>query len=418
MESLRILLISPHYRASQGGVSTHIYNLSLSLSRLGHEVSVITHDILPSGELKRLYQEHGILVYSIPFFPSILKGLIFGDTDFSLKASKLFQKFRCQIKPHIIHASQASAFFFAYLKGIGTIREPLVTKLHGLFENYYISSLRQVLDCRVYKGTFRSDYMQMLLGPLNWTRYLLMLHQMLQHSDQIIVINHFMKRKLVKTYRASADKVSVIYNGVNPYELDAINAGCHEYLQRIRGHHKLVLHFGAYGSEKGTKYLMHAFRRLVSVLREVKLVVAGYGSDEELSHLVELSGALGIKKNVLFFRNVHRRFMSAFYRNADVFVNASPNDSLGNTTLEAMCCARPVVCTWAGGAPEVITDGRNGLMFRPFDVKDLHNKISATIEDEGFGERIGIEARRTLVERDLTWERTARETVRILERII
>ncbi|NHV98518.1 MAG: glycosyltransferase family 4 protein [Thaumarchaeota archaeon] len=385
------------------------------MSKLGHQVSVITNDILPSVELKRLNQEYGIQVYSIPFSRSTLKSMLFGDLEFSLRASKFFQK--SQIKPDVIHASQASAFFFAYLKGIKEIREPLVTKLHGLFETYYLSTLRQVLDCRLYEGTFRSDYIGVLLSPLNWARYLLMLHQILQHSDRIIVINQFMKTKLVRTYRALADKIKVVYNGIDPYELDAVDADCYEYLRRIKNHNKLVLHLGAYGSEKGTKYLMHAFRRLSSIHRDVKLVIAGYGSDGELLHLIKMSKNLGIRKNLFFFRNVPRRFLSAFYRNADIFVNASPMDSLGNVTLEAMYCARPVICSRSGGAPEVIIDNKNGMMFRPFDVKDLSNKMSTLIEDEKFGERIGIEARNTILERNLTWERTSKETVSILKEI-
>jgi len=364
-----------------------------------------------------LNQEYGIQVYSIPFFQSTPKSVLFGDLEFSLKALKFFQKFRSKIKPDVIHASQASAFFFAYSKGIKELREPLVTKLHGLFENYYLSALRQVLDCRLYEGTFRSDYIQVLLSPLNWARYLLMLHQVLQHSDRIIVINQFMKTKLIRTYKALADKIKVVYNGIDPYELDAVDADYHEYLKRIKNHNKFVLHLGAYGSEKGTKYLMHAFRRLSSIHRDVKLVIAGYGSDEELLHLIKVSEILGIRKNLLLFRNVPRRFLSTFYRNADVFVNASPMDSLGNVTLEAMYCARPVVCSRSGGAPEVIIDNKNGIMFRPFDVKDLSNKIFILIEDEKFGERIGINARNTILERNLTWERTAKETVSILKEI-
>jgi glycosyltransferase involved in cell wall biosynthesis len=226
-----------------------------------------------------------------------------------------------------------------------------------------------------------------------------------------------MKTKLVRTYRASADKIKVVYNGINPYELDAVDADFYEYLRRIKNHNKLVLHVGAYGSEKGTKYLLHAFRRLSFIHRDVKLVIAGYGSDEELLHLIKMSKTLGIRKNLFLFRNVPRRFLSAFYRSADIFVNASPIDSLGNVTLEAMYCARPVICSRSGGAPEVIIDNKNGVMFRPFDVKDLSNKISFLIENEDFREKIGIEARNTILERNLTWERTAKETAFILKEI-
>ncbi len=73
--------------------------------------------------------------------------------------------------------------------------------------------------------------------------------------------------------------------------------------------------------------------------------------------------------------------LAAVYAAADVFVAPSREDNLPNTLLEAMACGTPAASFAVGGIPEVICDGINGCLARPFDIAELAAKVHALLRD-------------------------------------
>ena len=59
------------------------------------------------------------------------------------------------------------------------------------------------------------------------------------------------------------------------------------------------------------------------------------------------------------------------YSAADIFLLPSLEDNLPNTILESMSCGTPVVAFGVGGIPDMVTDGVNGLLVKPFDVRQM-----------------------------------------------
>lgn len=85
--------------------------------------------------------------------------------------------------------------------------------------------------------------------------------------------------------------------------------------------------------------------------------------------------------------------LAAAYASADVFAFPSDTETLGFVAMEAMACGVPPVGARAGGIPDVIRDGENGLMFTPGDLGDLTDKLGRLLFDPALRRRLGDQAR-------------------------
>jgi glycosyltransferase involved in cell wall biosynthesis len=61
--------------------------------------------------------------------------------------------------------------------------------------------------------------------------------------------------------------------------------------------------------------------------------------------------------------------------------------------MEAMAMERPIVATATGGTPEIITDGKTGLLFGPGEAGDLSAQILRLLSDPPFARRLGSTGR-------------------------
>jgi glycosyltransferase involved in cell wall biosynthesis len=57
-----------------------------------------------------------------------------------------------------------------------------------------------------------------------------------------------------------------------------------------------------------------------------------------------------------------RSRLTLYYQASDIFIHAAKNEVFGKTIIEAMSCGTPVVATAVGGIPEIIEDGKTGLL--------------------------------------------------------
>jgi glycosyltransferase involved in cell wall biosynthesis len=76
-----------------------------------------------------------------------------------------------------------------------------------------------------------------------------------------------------------------------------------------------------------------------------------------------------------FGRISDERRLAALYAAANVFVAPSREDNLPNVVLESLAAGTPVVAFDIGGMPDMITDGENGRLVRPFSVEGLREAV-------------------------------------------
>jgi glycosyltransferase involved in cell wall biosynthesis len=125
--------------------------------------------------------------------------------------------------------------------------------------------------------------------------------------------------------------------------------------------------------QKGHIYLLQAMSQVVRNYRAVKVLVVGDGKLR--SFLQERTRTLGLSDFVLFAGT--QRPTDPILRALDLFLLPSLWEGFSISILEAMAMGVPVVATAVGGASEVITSGKDGLLIQPGDVGSL----TAAIED-------------------------------------
>jgi L-malate glycosyltransferase len=86
---------------------------------------------------------------------------------------------------------------------------------------------------------------------------------------------------------------------------------------------------------------------------------------------------------------------------ADTFVLTSQMEGLGTAVMDAMCCGLPVVATRAGGLPELIEDGRDGLLVPVGDAAAVSAALSELLADPARRAELSVAARATAARRFL-----------------
>ena len=155
---------------------------------------------------------------------------------------------------------------------------------------------------------------------------------------------------------------------------------------------------------KGHETLLRAFARVIRRVPDVRLHLIGDG--ERRRALEELAVDLGIAAHVEFFG--HRHDVPACLAESDIFAFPSFMEASPNSVIEAMAARLPVVATHVGGIPEIIEDGRNGLLVPPRNDEALAAALLRVIDTPAHAAALADAARQT-IERRYSYERMVKE---------
>ncbi len=172
------------------------------------------------------------------------------------------------------------------------------------------------------------------------------------------------------------------------------------------GHRPTILYIGRLVPEKGQAVLLEAVAALVSRGAEVELALAGQG---ELRQELEKKAAdLGIAERVRFLGAVGQDELRRLYEGAAIFCLPSFAEGVPVVLMEAMAMGLPVVTTRIAGIPELIEDGRSGVLVAPGRPDLLADSLAGLVEDEELRRRLGAGGREA-VQRGFDCEATAAE---------
>jgi glycosyltransferase involved in cell wall biosynthesis len=121
------------------------------------------------------------------------------------------------------------------------------------------------------------------------------------------------------------------------------------------------------------------------------LALAGCGPDEDaLKHLAD---SLELSHVVNFLGLIPKDEMDALYSAADCFVMASETETQGLVVAEARACGLPVVVVDAGGAPETVLDGKDGLKVPCGDIDAFAHKVTTLLLNDDMRQDMSMTAR-------------------------
>ena len=180
----------------------------------------------------------------------------------------------------------------------------------------------------------------------------------------------------------------------------------------------LVAGIGRLVPVKGFDYLVQALAEASRDNPRLRLVLVGDGS--ERTALAERAASLGVADRVHLVGAVPHDDVPEYLAAADVVVVPSIRfeglvDGLPNVALEAMAAGKPLVATRVGGLPELVHDGRNGLLVEEKSASELASAILGLVGDAGLRARLGAAARDE-IRAERSWESVARRFVEIYER--
>ncbi|MEI7771411.1 MAG: glycosyltransferase family 4 protein [Chloroflexales bacterium] len=138
----------------------------------------------------------------------------------------------------------------------------------------------------------------------------------------------------------------------------------------------LLLFVGRLQPWKGVETAIRALAHIPAAT----LLVAGDGEDRP--RLERIAAELGLAARVRFLGGLDRRELPRLYRSADLLLATShASETFGIGPVEAQACGLPVVASRFGGFPEVIAEGRTGLLVPPRDPQALAEAVNALLAD-------------------------------------
>lgn len=142
---------------------------------------------------------------------------------------------------------------------------------------------------------------------------------------------------------------------------------------------------------KGFAHFVSAARLIADTVPEARFVLAGQGSLEQ--ELRRQAADLGNRFQFLGPRDDVPELMAAM----DVFVLTSVNEGMGRVLLEAGAAGTPSVATAVGGVPDVIDDGRTGILVPSRNPKAVADTVCRLAHDLGLRRDMARAARARVV---------------------
>jgi glycosyltransferase involved in cell wall biosynthesis len=237
-------------------------------------------------------------------------------------------------------------------------------------------------------------------GKPTIVRYYSMRHMIdLMRSSAAVVTQTALERAFLQSKGVPDGLMHTIGVGVTPGEHTGGDGQRFRKAYNIEG--PLVLTIGAAAFDKGTIHVVQAMEQLWAAGSSATWVQIGPQLEHFRQFMAELAPHHSAHTRVLGFveDEVRRDALAA----ADLLVMPSRTDSFGIAYLEAWCNDVPVIGARAGGVPEIVLDGENGLLVEFGAVADLARAIERLLNDRDLARKFG-EAGHARVLRELTWE--------------
>lgn len=226
-------------------------------------------------------------------------------------------------------------------------------------------------------------------------------------TDRVICVSHRLARGM--RHYAAPQQLLTVHNGI---EVERVRSSFSRAEARRRLNlpesAEVVGTAGRLVPVKRLDIFLQAARWLTNARPETRFVIAGSGPEE--ARLRELAASLGIADRVLFAG--HRDDVHDVLRAMDIFVISSDHEGLPMVLLEAMALGVPVVARAVGGVPEVIEDGKSGLLVASADPEALALRCAALFADADEREQVAARAA-ARVASDFSAQRAADDILRL-----
>lgn len=418
---MKVLHVNAAYWPFPGGAEVYAQEISERLVRDGNEVIVVTTDagsvehfwargkrrLEKDREIHNGVEIHRCRVAHLPLAPYSFYILRRGAIEVShlpLDTTPLL-RFLARFMPGVPDLAQTLESLgpsFDLIHGMNiSLEYPLIEALRFARRHH----LPFIATPFVHTGESRDDHVR---------RYYTMRHQIeaLRESDLVIVQTDIEGRALAER-GVSHERIRKVGMGVNPPAVTGGEAA--RFRQRHGIQNRIVAFIGTVTYDKGAIHLIEAMSRLWRDGTDGHLVIAGPQVEEFTRYYAKLPTSVRGRIKLLgpTFGDEKRDLLAA----CQMVVMPSRVDAFGIVYLEAWANRKPVIGARAGGVPEVIRDGKDGLLVPFGDIQGLSEAIGLLLEDDDLASCLGERGHRKTM-RLYTWDAIYRKVKGIYEELV
>ncbi len=222
-------------------------------------------------------------------------------------------------------------------------------------------------------------------------------------ASRIATVSDFSKNDIVRTFGYPAEKVDVVYNGVNEGFAPVDQAASEEIKRRHTEGRPYFVYIGALHKRKNIDHMLLAFDRFRGRDQEGhKLVVIGapmFGSGD----IERVFQSMVYKDDVIMAGRLYGEELRALVASARALLLVSHFEGFGIPIIEAMKCEVPVIASNVTSMPEVA--GGAALLVNPSSVDEIANAMQEIAGNKALREQlVALGKVRAL---DFSWDKTA-----------
>lgn len=239
-----------------------------------------------------------------------------------------------------------------------------------------------------------------------------------KHCNHLVVVTPAFKDFLVSNWNVSAEKISIVENGVEP-ELFAPGDSQGQKAQLGLEGKFVVSYIGTMGMAHGLTTILATAARLQHELPNVIFLLVGEGADKE--RLVALAAERNLT-NIRFVSQQPRSKIPGIIQASDLCLVLLKKAAVFETViptkmLEFMSCGRPILLGVEGQARRIMEDADAGVFVQPESDSELAQKIRFMYDSAAMCERMGQNGRQYILN-NLSREQTAAKYLRLMERLL
>jgi glycosyltransferase involved in cell wall biosynthesis len=277
---------------------------------------------------------------------------------------------------HIFRISRSDIRIFGYLifwiKIFWNIKkiQPDIVHVQGLY---------MAVPAFLAKKIFKIPYIISGQGSdvyLSWSFKRIISKLGLNNSKVSLALTEHMKKEMKNI---STNRVIVIPNGIDisNYNLDKFKS---RKKLGINQNQKIITFIGRLEPVKGVKYLIEAINTLKDTELNLKLLIVGYGEDNQKLRLLVKN--LELEDHVIFTGKISNERIPDYLAASDIFVLPSLSEGFPVVLLEAMASGLPIITTNVRGLSEIIEDGTNGFLVHPKNSNEIVDRITLILNNK------------------------------------
>jgi glycogen synthase len=398
---MKILHVCPRYWPAVGGAERYVQELSERLAREGHDVTVYTTD---AYDLELFWKpgfrrvpvredvHNGVRIRRFPVrhlplhFPLTL-AVTLGLTVVPQRDLDLLVHHPSPLVPELLRAD-ADGFDVVHTSSL-----PYSSILYAGYRLARAAGARLIATPHAHFGYAGSRWTGRMYGrPAQmW---------LLAQSDAVIAKTP-REAAFLHARGVARDRLRVIGNGINRDEIEGGDGRRFRARHGLAADEPIVFYLGMKAYNKGTQDLVEAMRLLWNRGSRARLVLAGASQPDFRRFWRKQPLSVRERTPVLdYISDEEKRDLLAA---GQIFAMPSRSDTFGIVFLEAWAYGVPVIGADAGGIPDVVAHGDDGLLVPFGDRQALAGSIECLLKDAGLRSRLGEAGRRKMQTR-WTWD--------------